>query len=110
MHALYKNFILLIEKHFQKEHQVVFYSNALGISTRNLIQITVENCGYKPKEIIDNYLLQKSKTLLETSDLSIKEVAMRMGFNSQATFCRFFVNNEGRTPSVYRDLYQTRFV
>lgn len=108
MHALYKKYVMLIAEHFQNEHKVSFYSKALGITTRDLIQVTVANCGYKPKEILDNYLLKESMILLETTNLSIKEVALRMGFNSQATFCRFFISQDGRTPSVYRDLYQSR--
>lgn len=54
-----------------------------------------------------NYLrIRNSKQLLEHSDDTLEDVAIKSGFLSSSTFIKAFKKNEGITPGVYRKLKQ----
>lgn len=52
--------------------------------------------------------LRKSKTLIQHSDLSLKEIAHRTGFKSAAHFSRAFKDKYGKTPSDLRDITNSK--
>jgi transcriptional regulator GlxA family with amidase domain len=55
-----------------------------------------------PANYIRNIRLQKAKELLETSDLTISEVAYKSGFQTINHFTKVFKEEYGIPPSVYR--------
>ena len=73
--------------------------------------------GYSPKYIsnclsvlpdtnfrglLNSMRIQRAKELLRSSDMTNYEVATDSGFNSECTFHRVFLDQEGCTPSQYR--------
>lgn len=99
---LYNQFMSLIAEHYAAHHDVTYYAERLAITTRYLSQVCNETVGRSPKQIIDNYILHESTELLENSRLPIQTIADKLGFSSQAMFCKFFRHHEGRSPSDYR--------
>ena len=99
---IYNRFVSLVAEHYHSAHDVAFYADRLCITTRYLSQITDRVVGKSPKQIIADYLLSEAKTYLDTTRLSIQEVADRLGFSSQALFCKFFKAQEKRSPSEHR--------
>ena len=99
---IYNRFVSLVAEHYYSAHDVAFYADRLCITTRYLSQITDRVVGKSPKQIIADYLLSEAKTYLDTTRLSIQEVADRLGFSSQALFCKFFKSQEKTSPSDYR--------
>ena len=99
---IYNRFVSLVAEHYHSAHDVAFYADRLCITTRYLSQITDRVVGKSPKQIIADYLLSEAKTYLDTTRLSIQEVADRLGFSSQALFCKFFKSQENMSPSDYR--------
>lgn len=99
---IYNRFVSLVAEHYHSAHDVAFYADRLCITTRYLSQITDRVVGKSPKQIIADYLLSEAKTYLDTTRLSIQEVADRLGFSSQALFCKFFKSQEKTSPSDYR--------
>ena len=98
---LYNQFLSLIADNYAHAHDVNFYADKLCITARYLNQITIKTVNKSPKQVIDDYLMQESKILLNTSRMTIQEISNRLGFSSQAMFCRFFKNIEGCTPSYF---------
>ena len=99
---IYNRFVSLVAEHYHSAHDVAFYADRLCITTRYLSQITDRVVGKSAKQIIADYLLSEAKTYLDTTRLSIQEVADRLGFSSQALFCKFFKSQEKTSPSDYR--------
>lgn len=99
---LYNQFMSLITEHYAAHHDVTYYAERLAITTRYLSQVCNETIGRSPKQIIDNYILHESIELLENSRLPIQSISDKLGFSSQAMFCKFFRHHEGRSPSDYR--------
>lgn len=58
--------------------------------------------GLKTTEYILNVRISKAKTLLETTDLSIGEVALKCGIEDVGYFSTLFRKNTGMTPSAWR--------
>ncbi len=100
---IYNRFVSLVAEYYHSAHDVAFYADRLCITTRYLSQITDRVVGKSPKQIIADYLLSEAKTYLDTTRLSIQEVADRLGFSSQALFCKFFKSQEKTSPSDYRN-------
>lgn len=100
--ALYNKFMTELADHYSTAHDVAFYANALSITTRYLSQITNTISGRAPKQIIDDYLLRESEQLLQTTTLSVQQIAFRLGFSSQIAFAKFFKAKRGCAPTSYR--------
>lgn len=58
--------------------------------------------GLKTTEYILNVRISRAKTLLETTDLSIGEVALKCGIEDVGYFSTLFRKNTGMTPSAWR--------
>ena len=99
---IYNRFVSLVTEHYRKAHDVAFYADRLCITTRYLSEVTSRVVGKSPKQIIADYIMSEAKTYLGTTRLTIQEIADRLGFSSQALFCKFFKSQEKSSPSDYR--------
>ena len=99
---LYNAFVSLVAEHYRDAHDVSFYADKLCITTRYLSQITDKAVSKSPKQIIADYLMSEAKSYLDTSRLTVQEIADKLGFSSQALFCKFFRNQEKTSPTEYR--------
>ena len=99
---LYNAFVSLVTEHYREAHDVSFYADKLCITTRYLSQITDNVVSKSPKQIIADYLMSEAKSYLETTRLTIQEIADKLGFSSQALFCKFFKTQANTSPSEYR--------
>ena len=99
----YNAFVSLVAEHYRTAHDVAFYADHLCITTRYLSEVTNRVVGKSPKQIIADYIISEAKTYLGTTRLTIQEIADRLGFSSQALFCKFFKSQENMSPSDYRN-------
>ncbi|MBM6992058.1 MAG: bifunctional hydroxymethylpyrimidine kinase/phosphomethylpyrimidine kinase [Prevotella sp.] len=99
---LYNQYMTLIAAHYRTAHGVAYYADRLAITPRYLSQITSQVVGKTPKQVIDDYLMKESESLLGASRLTVSEVADRLGFSSLAMFSKFFASHEGCPPNEYR--------
>lgn len=77
-------------------------ARALATSERTLHRRLKEATGETPKNFIDRIRIQTTRTLLETSAKSIKELAAGAGFTDEASFRRAFRRYAGMAPGAYR--------
>lgn len=100
--VLYDRFMSLLSGHYAQQHSVGFYAESLSISTRYLSQVTNRVCGRSPKHIIDEFVVRESERLLQTTSLSIQQIAYQLGFTTQIAFAKFFRQKKGCAPSAIR--------
>jgi AraC-like DNA-binding protein len=55
-----------------------------------------------PLTYLTNWRIRKSKTLLMTDNSNVAEIAMNVGYQSEAAFNRIFKAKVGKTPALYR--------
>lgn len=100
--TLYNQFLMYVERYGACYADVSFYAEQLNVTPRYLGQVTRRVGNRSPKAIIDSHIVAEIRTLLTTTDISLKEVAQRVGFQSQAQLSRFFRKHEGASPTEYR--------
>ena len=72
------------------------------ISTTYLGQFFKGKTGYTISEYITQVQLDNTKKLLVETDMSIKEIADRMGYTNVSNFIRKFKAKTGVTPGIFR--------
>ena len=99
---LFMNFMDLLPKHFVREHGIEFYADALNVTPTYLSRAVRQVSGRTVVEYINRLLLIEAIWLLESTSLSIDEIAERINYADSTTFGRFFFRMKGVTPREYR--------
>ena len=95
-------FLELMEINFLTETNTDFYANKIGISMKRLNQILKEKLNLTAKQIIGQRQITEAKRRLVKSEITTKELAFVLGFDSISSFSRFFKKNVGVSPSAFR--------
>jgi signal transduction histidine kinase/DNA-binding response OmpR family regulator len=97
-------FTAIVENNLSNEDFAVDdICKAIGISRVQLYRKVKALIGYNVNDYILNVRLQKAKFLLSKENLSISEVAFKVGFSSQGYFSTVFKSKFGLTPSEFKD-------
>ena len=99
---VYNLFIESVRQFCHRYAEVSFYAEQLNVTPRYLEQLTRRIANRTPKAIIDERITEDICTLLATSNKSLKEIALEMGFSSQAHLSRYFKKQKGISPSQYK--------
>ena len=91
-----------IQINFDKKLSLDELAQRCNLSRTNYIRMFRELFQCTPGEYIINYRVEQAKKPLQSSDLSITEVALRCGFYDGSHLVRFFTRNEGISPRQYR--------
>ena len=81
-------------------------AQSIGISPDYLTDCFRQEMGITPITYLRRYRIREACELLKTTDLSITQVALEVGFSESAHFTRTFHREVGLTPRAYR---QARF-
>lgn len=100
---LFIGFIRLLPLHFIEHHDIGFYANALNISTVYLSRVVRRVAGRTVIDYINQMLLMEASFLLNTTSLSIAQIAYRLHFADAPSFSKFFSRMKGQTPGEYRN-------
>ncbi len=73
----------------------------LHISPRTLVRRLADE-GVSYRSLTQQWRLEKAKLLLRESEWPITEVAIRVGFDDESAFFRFFKEAVGMTPRAFR--------
>ncbi len=99
---LFKRFIDLVHAHGGSQRDVGFYATKLCITPRYLSVIVREVGDTTAKAIIDEFLILELKVALQSTDLSLKEIADQYHFPDQSFFGRYFKKHTGLSPKAFR--------
>ena len=77
-------------------------ADELGVSYSNFRKLFKEHTGISPAIYQQDLRLQRAKELLSTTDMSVKEIAYRLNFESPDYFSAKFKIKTGRRPSELR--------
>jgi transcriptional regulator GlxA family with amidase domain len=94
--------LLWIEKNLQKELSLPVIARQAAMSTRTLSRRFVERVGTTPAQWIAAARVRRAQQLLETTSLSVEEVAAHSGFRSASVLREHFAGIVGTNPLAYR--------
>ena len=99
---IFIGFIRLLPRHFARHHDIPFYADQLNISTVYLSRVVRQVTGRTVVDYINQMLLMEASFLLQTSRLSITQIADRLHFADTPSFSKFFLRLKGMSPKEYR--------
>ena len=99
---LYNQFRDAVERYYNRYADVAFYAEQLNVSPRYLGQVTRRIAERSPKAIIDERITTEIALLLTTTNKPLKEIALQLGFSSQAHLSRYFKKQKGVSPSEFK--------
>jgi AraC family transcriptional regulator, transcriptional activator of pobA len=100
--ALHGRFAERLERDFARHHDVAHYADALGVPAAALSRALVAVTGRATKELIVERVMTEAMRLLRFTDLTVGEVAYRVGYDDPLYFSRAFKRYAGRAPQAYR--------
>jgi AraC family transcriptional regulator, transcriptional activator of pobA len=100
---LHRRFQELLERDFASSHEAGHYADELGVTTGTLSRTLTRLTGRSTKQLITDRVILEAARLLRFSDLSIKEIAARLGFPDQFAFSKAFKRQRGEAPLDFRN-------
>jgi AraC family transcriptional regulator, transcriptional activator of pobA len=100
---LYQRFQELLERDFTVRHEARHYAAELGVTSGTLSRMLTNLTGRTTKQLILDRVILEAVRLLRFSDLSIKEIAARLGFGDQFAFSKAFKRQRGEAPLEFRN-------
>lgn len=100
--SLMRKFSSLVEANFLTETKVIAYAAKLYISAGHLNDVVKEMTGTNAKTMIDERRVLEAKRLLFWTQLPIREVGWKIGFEDPAYFTRFFKKHTGKLPAAFQ--------
>ena len=95
-----------IRRNYAGNVGVADIAKALGCCDRSLRLHFRNAMGVRPLDYLQRYRLARAKELIEYSDYSLKEIAVRVGFKNVQHFSRLFAAGEGKSPGAWRQQYR----
>ncbi len=102
----------LLENHFSSDQElqsglstVQFLANQLNVSPNYLSDILRELTGQNAQQHIHQKLIDKAKEILTTTNLSVSEIAYRLGFEYPQSFNKLFKNKTEVSPLEFRNSF-----
>ena len=100
---LHRDFLETLERDFTKSHEARHYAAELAVTTGTLSRTLTRLTGRTTKQLIMDRVLMEAGRLLRFSDLSVKEIAARLGFKDQFAFSHAFKRQRGEAPLEFRN-------
>ena len=95
-----------IDANYPKEISLDMLANYLNINTSYFCKVYRQATGHTFVERITQVRLNKAKTLLQTTDLMVYDIAANVGYQNSEYFCRLFKKTVGLTPLQFRNIAQ----
>lgn len=97
-----KNVISFIEEHYQASISLSELAELANLSSNHFCQKFKQLTGLSPISYLLHYRLEKARYALETTDLTVTEIALSCGFNDVSHFIFLFRKQYGKTPKQIR--------
>ena len=83
------------------------FAQSINLSVWRLCHIFKSDVGMPPIRYLRQLRMERAKELLESSFLSVKEIAFQVGLNDESHFVRDFKSTYGYSPALYRSHFKS---
>lgn len=105
--ARIKSVLEHIEAHYGEELSLDALANVAGMNARYFCKVFYSLTHTTPMNYVNFYRIEQAAFLLDTTDLSITEIAADCGFWESSYFTKVFKKFKGTTPQRYRRALRT---
>jgi len=99
---LVKRFFALLENYFLRLKMPADYADMLAVTPAYLNELVKRSCGFTTSYCIQQRIVAEAKRLIMNSELSLKEISYRLGFDDASHFSKFFKKFTGKRYSDFR--------
>lgn len=99
-----KEFEKLIDLYYIEKKTITDYAELMSISPNYLNSLCKLYLNKTASTLLQERILIEAKRLLIHSNISIKEIVFRLGFNDESYFIRFFKKFTSQTPLDFRKM------
>ena len=100
---LHRRFARRLEEDYAAHHDAAHYADALAVPPAALSRALAHVTGRATKDLILDRVMLEAARLLRFTDLSVGEVAHRVGYDDPLYFSRAFKRRHEQSPQAYRD-------
>ncbi len=105
--STYKNgiverFLDLVRENYHKERMIGYYADRMCITPKYLSKIIKEHTGRSAGEWIESHVILEARAMLQSSDMTIQQIAASLNFPNQSFFGKYFKRATGLSPKEYR--------
>lgn len=105
--GIVERFLELVQEHYREERLIGFYADKLCITPKYLSKLVKENTGRSAGEWIDSHVILEARAMLQSSDMTIQQIAASLNFPNQSFFGKYFKRATGLSPKQYRSSKET---
>lgn len=91
-----------IDQHLFEQISVKQIAEQIRLSTSHFSRLFRSATGFSPHEYIMLHRIDEAKALLQSTSLSVKEIAFRVGYRSEVNFIIAFTDKTGLSPTQFR--------
>ena len=91
-----------MEHSFMKEYDAAYYADMYGLSISRFNHLFKDCIGVSPYAYYMQLRIANARSLLEDTDLKVKDIAEKCGYKDALYFTQAFKKETGMTPSAYR--------
>ena len=96
----------MIREDVRGELSLTEFAQSVTLSVWRLCHIFKSDVGMPPIRYLRLLRMERAKGLLESSFLSVKEIAFQVGLNDESHFVRDFKSTYGYSPALYRSRFR----
>ena len=100
--------IQMMREDVRGELSLAELAQSVNLSVWRLCHIFKSDVGMPPIRYLRLLRMERAKELLESSFLSVKEIAYQVGLNDESHFVRDFKSTYGFSPAIYRSHFKNR--
>ena len=100
--------IQMMREDVRGELSLAEFAQSVNLSVWRLCHIFKSDVGMPPIRYLRLLRMERAKNLLESSFLSVKEIAFQVGLNDESHFVRDFKSTYGFSPALYRSHFKNK--
>ena len=101
--SVVERFMELVQEHYREERLIGFYADKLCITPKYLSKLVKEHTGRSAGDWIENHVILEARAMLQSSDMTIQQIAAALNFPNQSFFGKYFKRVTGLSPKQYRN-------
>jgi len=110
-HVLPEKINALLDDYYQQRlyltqgtPSVAYCADKFNLSPNYFGDLVKQHLGVSAQHFIQDYILTRAKNYMQTTKLSVKEIATVLGFEYPNHFSRFFKEKTGSNPTAYKSI------
>jgi YesN/AraC family two-component response regulator len=100
--GLIERFMELVYENYRTERLIGFYADKLCITPKYLSKLVKEHTGRSASDWIESHVILEARAMLQSSDMTIQQIATSLNFSNQSFFGKYFKRATGISPKQYR--------